>query len=134
MLIILELKNKVLTFLKCLILKEKTQLGEGQREKWRERIPSRRHDSSEPYVGFELTNCEIMTWAEVGYSTDGATQLCQRINLLILHYKSVISIAIITIWYYVAYILIYSLFVLPIVCRLHEEKDYITIFLVTWFI
>ena len=30
--------------------------------------------STEPDVGLELTNGEIMTWAEVGRLTDGATQ------------------------------------------------------------
>ena len=29
--------------------------------------------STEPDVGLELTDCEIMTWAEVGYLTDWAT-------------------------------------------------------------
>ena len=27
-------------------------------------------DSTEPNMGLELTNCEMMTWAEVGRSTD----------------------------------------------------------------
>ena len=30
--------------------------------------------STEPNVGLKLRNCEIMTWAEVGRSTDWATQ------------------------------------------------------------
>ena len=30
--------------------------------------------STEPDAELELTNCEIMTWAEVGRLTDGATQ------------------------------------------------------------
>ena len=30
--------------------------------------------STEPDAGLELTNREIMTWAEVGHSTDWATQ------------------------------------------------------------
>ena len=30
--------------------------------------------STEPNAGLELTDCEIMTWAEVGCSTDWATQ------------------------------------------------------------
>ena len=30
--------------------------------------------STEPNAGLELTNCKIMTWAEVGRSTDWATQ------------------------------------------------------------
>ena len=31
--------------------------------------------STEPDAGLEPTNCEIMTWAEAGCSTDGATQV-----------------------------------------------------------
>ena len=31
--------------------------------------------STEPDTGFELTSCEIMTWAEVGRLTDWATQV-----------------------------------------------------------
>ena len=31
--------------------------------------------STEPDVGLELTDCEIGTWAEVGSSTDWATQV-----------------------------------------------------------
>ena len=30
--------------------------------------------STEPDVGLEPTNCEIVTWAEVGHLTDWATQ------------------------------------------------------------
>ena len=30
---------------------------------------------TEPDVGLELTDCEIMTWAEVGCLTDWATQV-----------------------------------------------------------
>ena len=33
--------------------------------------------STEPDAGFELTNCEIVTWAEVGRLTDWATQAPQ---------------------------------------------------------
>ena len=41
---------------------ETVGVGEGQRERGRERIPSRLHTTStEPDVGFELTNREIMT-------------------------------------------------------------------------
>ena len=32
-------------------------------------------DSTEPDAGLELTDCEIMTWAKVGRSTDWATQV-----------------------------------------------------------
>ena len=37
--------------------------------------------STEPDTGLELTDCEIMTWAEVGRLTDWATQapLCSSI-------------------------------------------------------
>ena len=46
--------------------REPACMGEGQRERGRERegerIPSRLHSSStEPNVGLEPTNCEIMT-------------------------------------------------------------------------
>ena len=34
--------------------------------------------STEPDVGLKLTNHEIMTWAEVGRSTDWATQAPQE--------------------------------------------------------
>ena len=34
--------------------------------------------STEPDAGLELTSCEIMTWAEVGRSTDWATQVPQN--------------------------------------------------------
>ena len=33
--------------------------------------------STEPDMGLEPMNCEIMTWAEVGCSTDWATQVPQ---------------------------------------------------------
>ena len=40
--------------------------GKGKRERKEERIPSRLHAvSTEPDVGLELTNHEIMTWAEI---------------------------------------------------------------------
>ena len=34
--------------------------------------------STEPDAGLELTECEIMTWAEVGRLTDWATQAPQE--------------------------------------------------------
>ena len=34
--------------------------------------------STEPHAGLEPTNYEIMTWAEVGRSTDWATQAPQK--------------------------------------------------------
>ena len=33
--------------------------------------------STEPDAGLQLTNCEIMTWAEVGHLTDWAKQAPQ---------------------------------------------------------
>ena len=49
---------------------------EGQREWGTDDPPSRlRTDSREPDPGLELTNREIMTQADVGCSTDGATQV-----------------------------------------------------------
>ena len=50
-------------------------MGEGQRERERERVLSRLHivslePNTELNVGFEPTNCEIMTLAEVGCLTD----------------------------------------------------------------
>ena len=38
--------------------------------------------STEPDAGLKLTNCEIMTWAEVGHSTDWATQVPQWLTIL----------------------------------------------------
>ena len=35
---------------------------------------------TEPYPGLELTSYEIMTWAEVGRSTDWATQVPLNIH------------------------------------------------------
>ena len=50
-------------------------MGEG-REQRRERIPSRLCTvSAEPDVGLDLTNCEIVTWVEVGCLTDQDTQV-----------------------------------------------------------
>ena len=46
--------------------------GQGERGGERERIPSRLHTvSTEPHAGLDLTNREIMTWAEVkGWTLD----------------------------------------------------------------
>ena len=53
----------VLFFLMFLfILRERVSAGEGQRERGRERIPSRLCAvSAEPDAGLDLTTCEIMT-------------------------------------------------------------------------
>ena len=46
-------------------------MGERQRERGRDRIPSRLHNvSTEPNAGLELTNREIMTRAIVRYFID----------------------------------------------------------------
>ena len=39
-------------------------------------------DSTEPDVGLELMDCEILTWAEVGGLTEWATQAPQSIQPL----------------------------------------------------
>ena len=54
-------------------------MGEGQREREAEsEAGSRlRAISTEPYVGLELKDCEIMTWAEVGRLTNWASQAHQ---------------------------------------------------------
>ena len=43
--------------------------------------------STEPDVGLEPTNCEIMTWAEIGHLTDWTTQAPQMRHFSVLHYK-----------------------------------------------
>ena len=54
-------------------------LGEEQREG--ETQNPKQAPGSEPHVGLELTDREIMTWAEVGRSTDGATQAPQLVAI-----------------------------------------------------
>ena len=51
-------------------------MGEGQREGDTEPEAGSRLQavSTEPDAGLELTDPEIMTWAEVGHLTDWATQ------------------------------------------------------------
>ena len=71
-------KNETGPFFKVYLFweREKIQVGEGQTERGRERIPSSLHTvSTEPNVSLRPTNHEIMTWAEVRCSTDWATQL-----------------------------------------------------------
>ena len=43
--------------------------------------------SPEPHAGLELTDQEIVTWAEVGRSTDWATQAPQKLFLYIIAQK-----------------------------------------------
>ena len=51
--------------------KEHVRVGEGQKERGGQRIQGGLYiDSREPDVGLELTNYEIITWAEVRRSTD----------------------------------------------------------------
>ena len=53
--------------------RECAQAGEAYREG--DIIPSMPHAiSTEPHVGLKLTNCEIMTWSEIGRLTNWATQ------------------------------------------------------------
>ena len=64
--------------------RENTSRGGTERERERERQKDRQTESeagsrlsavsTEPNTGPQLTNCEIMTWAEVGLSTLWATQ------------------------------------------------------------
>ena len=57
---------------------ESMRVGEGQREETQnpKKAPgSEQGVSTEPNVGLEPTNCEIMTLAEVGCSTDQTTQV-----------------------------------------------------------
>ena len=71
----------IIVFKVYLLLREtgetKREQGRG-RERGRHRIRSRLQGqavNTEPDVGFELTNREIMTWAEVRCLTDWATQV-----------------------------------------------------------
>ena len=51
--------------------KKKDHMGEGQKERERERIPGRLHTfSMESDASLKLMNCEIVTGAEIGCSTD----------------------------------------------------------------
>ena len=56
--------------------RDRAWVGKGQREGDTESKagPRLRAVSTEPDAGLQLTNCEITTWAEVGCSTDWATQ------------------------------------------------------------
>ena len=67
--------------------RDRARMAEGQREGDTEsETGSRlRAVSTEPDVGLELTDREIMTWAEVGRLTDQATQAPLCIIFLQLH-------------------------------------------------
>ena len=60
--------------------RDRAWAGEGQREGDTESETGSRlwAVSTEPDTGLELTDCEIMTWAEVGPLTDWATQAPQK--------------------------------------------------------
>ena len=68
-------------FFKCLLLRERQSVSRGVAEA--EGDTESKADSrlwavsTEPDAGLELTDCEIMTWAEVRHLTDWATQAPQ---------------------------------------------------------
>ena len=66
-----------LMFIFFLRQRDRAWTGEGQREGDTESETGSRlwAVSTEPDVGLELTDREIMTWAEVGHLTDWATQV-----------------------------------------------------------
>ena len=66
-----------------LFLRERHRAGEGQREMETESKADSRlwAVSAEPDAGLELTDREIMTWAEVGRFTDWVTQVPPQDNL-----------------------------------------------------
>ena len=62
-------------------------MGEGQREKETQNLKQAAGSwaaavSTEPDAGLELTDREIMTWAEVGRSTDWATRAPLRVMVI----------------------------------------------------
>ena len=62
--------------------RERENMNEvGQRERG-ERIPSRFHTvSTKPDVGLELTNINVMTWAEIKSQTLGAPGWLSRLSV-----------------------------------------------------
>ena len=52
--------------------------------------------STEPDAGLELTSCEIVTWAEVGPSTDWGIQVPRLQNLLVLPHMLFLQHAVIS--------------------------------------
>ena len=73
------------TFILYLTDRDRVWAGEGQREREGDtecEAGSRLWAvSTEPDAGLELTNCEIMTWAEVGRLTDWTTQAPRQLFL-----------------------------------------------------
>ena len=63
---------------------KQSALGEGQRERETHNLKKAPGFSTEPDVGLELTNHEIMTWAEVRRLTNWATQVPpQTFNIIV---------------------------------------------------
>ena len=66
------------------------QAGGGQREKETESEAGSKlwAVSTKPNVGLELTNCKIMTWAEVGFLANWTTQAPQQYSIvkILVHY------------------------------------------------
>ena len=80
----------IIIFLMFIFKREReTEHEQGRgKERGRHRIQSSSRlwvVSIEPDMGFEPTNREIMTWAEVGHSTDWATQVPHRVLLEVPH-------------------------------------------------
>ena len=73
--------SQLVIFLSLFLFLRYRDRARAEREREREtdlKAGSRlRSVSTEPDAGFELTNCEIMTWAEVGGLTDWATRVPQ---------------------------------------------------------
>ena len=65
--------------------RDRVQAVEGQTEGDKESEAGSRlwAVSPEPNAGLEPTSCEIMTWAEVGRSTDWATQVPRKSNFFL---------------------------------------------------
>ena len=64
--------------------RERAKAGERQRERETESETGSRlwAISTEPDVGLKPVNCEIMTWDEVGYLTNWATQVPHKMEYL----------------------------------------------------
>ena len=67
-----------LFFFVSLFIFERETAGEGQRRRAQRIWSGLCADSREPDAGLELTNCEMVTWAEVGGLTDWAFQVPQQ--------------------------------------------------------
>ena len=65
--------------------RDRVWAGNGARERGRQNLKQAPGSelSAEPDMGLELTNHEIMTWAEVGHLIDWATQAPQGKDIFI---------------------------------------------------